>query len=174
MSPALLLNSCSFETMHLYADLCTVQLLWANWVQSTLQRQQQGGGKPKWVCHQTKLSTWPLGLVLHDRLGKAQGLCTGHWVTSTSLSPCCQNRTAPLSAEPSQTRSAGEAAGPEAPKTLVWHRWEREAQSLKTVNGLQKPPGDQIWATCSGDLHVGGRVDGSTSKVSNYTLQAVL
>lgn len=32
MSPALLLNSCSFDVLHPYANLCTVPLLWADWV----------------------------------------------------------------------------------------------------------------------------------------------
>lgn len=56
MSPALLLNSCSFETMRLHADLCTVQLLWASWVQCTLQGQPQGGGNQSGA---TRLSLAP-------------------------------------------------------------------------------------------------------------------
>lgn len=47
MPPASLLNSCNLDIMYPYADLCTIPFLWADWVQSTLQRQQQGGGKPK-------------------------------------------------------------------------------------------------------------------------------
>lgn len=176
MSPALLLNSCSFDILHPYADLSTIPLLWADWAPFTvatqfvssqaswLQRQQQGGGKPQCTRHQTELGS------LASRAGapgKVQWLIVhSHRGSSMSLSPCCQSRTVPLSVESSQThvclRRSRNWGSREKESGIAG---EREIESMKNSHRPVKAK----WTPGLVPVHVGGRGGEDTSKVSNFT-----
>lgn len=88
MPLALLLNSCSSDTMHPCADLCMVLSLWANWAQSTwphsscldkpAEREHRGSSREEGSQNEPVTTpSWGLGLC-----GKAQkgpGLVLSHW-----------------------------------------------------------------------------------------------
>lgn len=52
MPPASLLNSCSLDIMHPYADLCTIQSLWADWVRPHCRGSSREEGNQD-ECHPT-------------------------------------------------------------------------------------------------------------------------
>lgn len=171
MSPASLLNSCSFDVLHPYANLCTIPLLWADWVPFTLatqlvssqaswlQRPQQGG---ELLCtsHQTELGS------LARRAGapwKVQGLCTATGFKHVSVPVL-----------PEQDSSSKCWAQPdscllEKKQELGVPRkgglGEREAESMKNSQW----PAKAKWTPGLVHVHSGGRGGEDTSKVSNYT-----